>query len=123
VDDLVGIVAESNRRRRGEAEKAEEIVDAQVCDFLEWYHARSMTPTLRALRESMEAIREKELALARNRLDEKSYQELDRVTRRVVNKILHTPTVRMKDQAAQGDASSVVRQVRHLFGLDDKPLL
>lgn len=123
VDDLESIVMESNKRRRGEAEKAEEIVDEQLCQFLEWYRSRSMTPTLKELRGRLEAIREAEVALARGRLDEASYRELEKVTQRIVNKILHTPTVRMKDQAAKGEGASVIQHVRHLFGLDDSTRL
>ncbi len=120
VDDLESIVAESSARRRGEAEKAEEIVDEQLCLFLEWLASRSMTPTLKQLRERLEEIRAAEVALARNRVDEKAFTELDRVSHRIVNKILHTPTVRMKDEVAKGEGASIIQHVRHLFGLDDK---
>ncbi len=122
VDHLEGIVAESSAKRRGEAEKAEEIIDEQLCQLLEWLASRSMTPTLKQLRQRLEEIRANEVALARNRLDEKSLAELERVSHRIVNKILHTPTVRMKDEAAKGEGASIIQHVRHLFGLDDKSL-
>jgi glutamyl-tRNA reductase len=123
VDDLENIVAESSRKRQGEAAKAEEIVDDQLCLFLEWLGSRSMTPTLKELRERLEIIRSQEIARARNRLDDEALAELERVSRRIVNKILHTPTVRMKDKAAKGEGASVIQHVRHLFGLDDKFVL
>ncbi len=120
VDHLESIVEESSKRRQGEAIKAGEIVEDELVHFLQWYRSRSMTPTLRQLRESMEEIRRREIELARNRLDEKTLAEVDRITQRIVNKILHTPTVRMKDKASKGEGASVIEHVRHLFGLDDK---
>jgi len=123
VDHLESIVEESSQRRRTEAEKVEEIVDHQLYQFLEWYRSRSMAPTLKELRESLEKIRASEIELARHRLDEKSLKELDRISQRIVNKILHIPMVRMKDQAAKGEGASMIEHVRHLFGLDDKASL
>jgi len=64
-------------------------------------------------------VRQAELASARGRLTPEAYDELDRITRRLVKKILHKPTVQLKRRVGQADEQQLLEQVRDLFGLDD----
>jgi glutamyl-tRNA reductase len=121
IDALKGIVDEQRELRRKEALKAERIVEEQLREFLQWYRARAAAPTLTEIRERIEAVRQAELAAARARLTPEAYEELDRITRRLVNKILHTPTVQLKKQMGQEEEQRLLQQVRDLFGLDDAP--
>jgi glutamyl-tRNA reductase len=118
VDDLQGIVLEGEDQRRLEAVKAESIIDEQVDRFLEWYRARRMTPTLCDLRARLEQMRQAELAGVRPRLDEAAFHELDRVTERLLKKILHGPTIGLKRSAQESDSDLYLRVVRSLFDLD-----
>lgn len=119
VDDLQGIVVEDEDQRRSEAAKAEEIVDDEVHRFVDWYRARAAVPTLRELRSRIESLRGAELEAARGRLDGDAYAELERVTQRLVNKILHSPTVELKRQVLNGDLDSSLGNFRRIFALDE----
>lgn len=119
IDNLRGIVDQQRELRAKEAVKAERIIDEQMAQFLAWYRGRAAAPTLTEIRDRIEAVRQTELAAARSRLTPEAYDELDRVTRRLVNKILHRPTVQLKRRVGQADEQHLLEQVRDLFGLDD----
>jgi glutamyl-tRNA reductase len=126
IDDLEAVVAETLAGRRREAERAESIVVAEADRFREWQASLEVVPAIASLRALAEEIRAGELAKAEGRLarlSEGDRRVVESVTTAIVNKLLHLPTVRMKEAAAAADGSTYVDAVRHLFGLgdDDSP--
>jgi glutamyl-tRNA reductase len=123
VDDLQGIVLGDEEKRRAEAAKAEDIVDERVSQFIEWYRMRAAVPALADLRRHLEAIRQAELEAVRNKvLDEADLALLDKVTSRLVNKLLHAPTVELKRRVAEDGPTGHLSDFRSLFGIDpDRP--
>ena len=79
-----------------------------------------MAPTLADLRRRAEAMRSRELDAVRNKVDPQTFEEIDRVTRRLMNKFLHSPTVALKRSAVNGSAERMMREFRALFALDDE---
>jgi glutamyl-tRNA reductase len=123
IDDLQAIVAETLAGRRGEAERAETIVVAEAEKFYEWHAALDVVPAIASLRARAEEIREAELRKAEallGRLDEGQRNAVESLTAQIVNKLLHLPTVRMKQAAAAADGVIYADAVRHLFGLEDE---
>jgi glutamyl-tRNA reductase len=121
IDDLQSIVAETLVGRRGEAERAEAIVAAEAQKFHEWHSSLDVIPAIASLRARAEEIREAELRKAEGllgRLDESQRRAVESLTGQIVNKLLHLPTVRMKQAAAAADGVIYAEAVRHLFGLD-----
>jgi glutamyl-tRNA reductase len=126
IDDLEAVVAETLAGRRREAERAEAIVAREAERFREWQAALEVVPAIASLRAWAEGIRTGELAKAESRLGRLSEAErrvVESVTAAIVNKLLHLPTVRMKEAAATPDGGAYAETVRHLFGLtdDDRP--
>jgi glutamyl-tRNA reductase len=122
IDDLEAVVAETLAGRRREAERAEAIVADEAEGFRAWRASLEVVPAIASLRALAEEIRAGELAKAEGRLARLSEGELrvvESVTAAIVNKLLHLPTVRMKEAAAAADGSTYVDAVRHLFGLGD----
>jgi glutamyl-tRNA reductase len=122
IDDLEEIVVETLSLRRREAERAETIVAAQAERFHEWHAALDVVPAITSLRARAEEIREAELQKAESllgRLDESQRRAVEAVTAQIVNKLLHLPTVRMKQAAAAADGVLYAETVRHLFGLGE----
>ena len=112
IDDLQAIVAETLAGRRGEAEK-----------FHEWHASLVVVPAIASLRARAEEIREAELRKAESllgRLDAGQRSAVESLTAQIVNKLLHMPTVRMKQAAAAADGVIYADAVRHLFGLEDE---
>jgi glutamyl-tRNA reductase len=122
IDDLEEIVAETLSGRRREAERAEALVAAEVEKFHEWHASLDVVPAIASLRARAEEIREAELRKADallGRLDESQRRAVEAVTAQIVNKLLHLPTVRMKEAAAAADGVLYAEAVRHLFGLGE----
>ena len=122
IDDLESVVAESLAGRRREAARAEEIVLDEAERFRAWQASREVVPAIASLRALAEEIRASELERARARLEKLTDAErraVEAVTARIVDKLLHGPTVRMKEAAAGADGAVYVDALRHLFGLAD----
>ncbi|MFN2470863.1 MAG: glutamyl-tRNA reductase [Gaiellaceae bacterium] len=125
IDDLESVVAESLAGRREEAVRAEAMAAAEADRFAAWQASRAVVPAIALLREHAEAIRAGELARAENLLERLSDSErrlVESVTAGIVNKLLHLPTVRLKEASAGGAGGSAYADaVTHLFGLDERP--
>jgi glutamyl-tRNA reductase len=122
VDDLERVVEESVAGRREEAVRAEAIVSEEAQRFRDWQLSLDVVPAIASLRALAESIREDELARAEGRLGSLSpsqRQAVESLTAQIVNKLLHPPTVRMKEAAAAADGILYADAIRHLFALED----
>jgi len=123
VDDLEAVVETSLAGRRVEAVRAEQLVAAEAERFREWQASLAVVPAIASLRARAEEIRCGELAKAEGRLGrlpESERKLVESVTSQIVAKILHLPTVRMKEAAAGADGVVYADVVRHLFGLEEE---
>jgi glutamyl-tRNA reductase len=118
IDDLEAVVQASLSSRRREAERAEAIVAAEAERFRAWQASLEVVPTIASLRARAEAIRSAELSKAK--LSSEQREAVDSITAQILNKLLHLPTVRMKEAAAAADGVLYADAVRHLFGLEDE---
>jgi glutamyl-tRNA reductase len=123
IDDLEAVVQASLAGRRAEAVHAEQIVAVEAERFREWQASLAVVPAIASLRARAEEIRAHELAKAEGklgRLPESERRLVESVTSQIVAKILHLPTVRMKEAAAGADGVIYADVVRHLFGLGEE---
>jgi glutamyl-tRNA reductase len=100
---------------------ARAIVDEEVAAYASWQHARRVAPTVTALREKAEAVVRDEVQRLSTRLpdlDPGARAEVEQTVRRVVDKLLHAPTVRVKELAASGAGDRYTEALHELFGLD-----
>jgi glutamyl-tRNA reductase len=118
IDDLEAVVAETLVGRRREAERAESIVAAEANRFRDWHASLEVVPAITSLRAHAEEIRAAELQRAK--LNDAERRAAESVTAAVLNKLLHLPTIRMKQAAAAADGVLYADAVRHLFGLEDE---
>jgi glutamyl-tRNA reductase len=118
IDDLEAVVAETLEGRRAEAERAEQLVAEEADRFRTWRASLDVVPAIASLRARAEQIRTAELAKLRVSEDER--RTLESVTSQILNKLLHLPTVRMKEAAVGSDGALYADAVRHLFGLEDE---
>ena len=118
IDDLESVVADSLAGRRHEAARAEAIVAHEADRFAAWQASRDVVPAIASLRARAEEIRAAELERARG-LSEQERLAAESITARVLDKLLHLPTVRLKEAAAGADGAVYADAVRHLFGLGD----
>ena len=123
IDDLEAVVAESLAGRRREAELAEAIVAAEAERFRDWQASLDVVPAIASLHALAEQIRAAELAKLEGRLARLTDTErraVEAVTAQIVGKLLHLPTVRMKEAAVTAEGVVYAEAVRHLFGLGEE---
>ena len=120
LDDLRSVAEANLRERQKEAAAAEALVDREVRDFLEWQKSLDVVPILVELRQRADQIRRREIERARKRLGGLTPEQeaaLDAATTAIVNKLLHPPTVHLKEIARNGFAAEQVALIRKLLGL------
>ena len=120
LDDLRGVAEANLRERMKEAAAAEMLIDREVRQFLDWFKARDAVPLVVALRQRAEDIRRLELEKARKRmgpLTPEQEEALDAATTAIVNKLLHSPIVHLKESAQNGHGPEQVSLIRKLLGL------
>lgn len=123
LDDLQAVVAASLERRRAELSDAEHLISAECERYWEWLAGLAAVPVLTRFRSEMDSLRERELAAALRRLNRLTPAEqavVEQLSRSLMNKFLHEPSVRLRAAAANGHGLGIVDAVRYLFGLDDK---
>lgn len=121
IDDLNEVAAANAAEREKEARKAEKIIVQEVDSFSEWVSSLDAIPTITALREKAEGIKEQELEKALKKLENLSDKDVNRVesmATAIVNKILHSPTVELKKAANERGGYMYVESMRRLFGLN-----
>lgn len=121
IDDLQAVVARNLAGRGEEAEVAEEIVEEEIHRFARWMGQMEITPTIVDLRTRAAEIVEAVMAENDGRWESASPADVDRMeraARTVVQRLLHEPTVRLKDARDRDDAHGHVEVLRELFGLD-----
>jgi glutamyl-tRNA reductase len=121
IDDLQAIVQENLSRRATEIERAEAIVREEVDRFGGWMQSREVLPTVIALRERFDAIRQAELKRLESKLAPLSPEaraRVDEVTHLIVEKLLVTPTEQLKSTRDETLAVTYTDAVHRLFALD-----
>ncbi len=124
IDDLEQVIEDNKDERQREALKAEAIVEEEVEAFWRWLAGMEVTPTIVALRAKAEMIRkqevEKTLAALKD-LPPQVLQAIEMLSTSITNKLLHPPTMYLKQGSRNGSAQERVEitAVRRIFGLDE----
>jgi glutamyl-tRNA reductase len=108
--DLEKVAWQGMAEREQAATEARAIVEAGVEAFVHGQLARSAVPLLRALRDHFEEVR-------RQVLEGDPVRDAGEVTRRLVNRLLHSPSESLRDIAAERDLDQAEAVIRRLFGL------
>ncbi len=122
IDDLQQQADENVRERESEIPRVEVIVEEEVTQFLEWFSSLEVASAITGLRQQAEQLRQSELERLFNRLDfdERERKLVATMSHRLVNKILHQPTLCLRREAANGNGAAYISAVRQLFSLDAK---
>jgi len=123
VDDMEKVVHATHEARKGEALRAEAIVEAEVMAFAKERDTRAALPVLAQLRRRAEAIAraeaERTLSQVGCKLDDKGKKSVEAMAQAIVNKLLHGPTARLKEAASSGDGA-LAGAAAELFGINEE---
>ena len=120
MEDLRAAVAEAIGGRQDEVAAATGIVTEEVERYRTASRARDAAPIVSALRTRVEDARVAELdrlRAKRSDLDEQQWEQVDAITRSLVAKLLHQPTVALKEAAGTPRGERLVEALRALFDL------
>lgn len=121
IDDLQLVVERNAASRADEGLKAERILNAELDLFERWVESLEVLPAIVALRERAEEIVRRVLAENEDRwmnLSDADRDRVEAVTRAVAQRMLHEPTLRLKEMAGTEAAYEAVNALQELFGLN-----
>ncbi|MHB8646632.1 MAG: glutamyl-tRNA reductase [Thermomicrobiales bacterium] len=121
VDDLATLVDADQAKRAADMPRAEAILAEGKADFARWQAARAVTPIISAMRDEAERIRATELRrfLPLGGTNAEDAARLDALTKAIVNKLLHHPTIRLKEMSASPDHQRYAAIAGDLFGVGE----
>jgi len=120
LDSLNIIVDQNLSKRKSEIPKVEKIIEEELDNFWEWYNSLQAAPAIKDLRDFFEEIRNDEVEKNKNKFSVDDQEKLDIVTKRIINKILHHPTIELRktdDSSTSVEASTKIGIIRDLFGI------
>jgi glutamyl-tRNA reductase len=120
IDDLQQVVDSNMMERKKEAGKAEDIVSEEVDKFSRWFSSLESVPVILALRQKAEDIRRDEVEKFKKShpaLDKEAVEAVDRLANTLVNKLMHGPTVVMKESDEERELMTYV--IKKLYGLEE----
>ncbi|HXZ90291.1 MAG TPA: glutamyl-tRNA reductase, partial [Candidatus Dormibacteraeota bacterium] len=120
IDDLAPFGEELGASFQAKLNEAKQLVREETRNFYGHLRAYDANDLLKDLMNVAEDIREKELSRALKKLGDVPGREktiLDLLTRRIVNKLLYEPTLRLKAHATNGDGENYETVIRELFNI------
>lgn len=119
VDDLRDVIEDSLQSRQEAAVQAEQIIDVHTSTFMRWVRSLDTVPTILALRQTAEAVRDAELARARRALAQGADPDevLAQLARALTNKFTHGPSAALRDADSE---PALLDAARKLFKLPDE---
>ncbi|WP_181918346.1 MULTISPECIES: glutamyl-tRNA reductase [unclassified Wenzhouxiangella] len=120
IDDLRAIVESAQQKRQKSLQKANAIVESEVATFERWLRLQATSGTLKYLRQRAHSERDELLERARQELDKGGDPEdvMRRLTHRLVNRLLHGPSIKLRQAAEAGD-EDLLAAARFYFNDDD----
>ncbi|GAB1351150.1 glutamyl-tRNA reductase [Ignavibacteriales bacterium] len=102
IDSLGKIIDQNIKRREKEIPAVENIILEEMQNLFSWYNTLEVIPTIKKIRDFFEEIRQEEIEKIRHKIHEDDLKKLDDMTKRLVGRLLHNPTIRLRQVAESG---------------------
>ncbi|MFA7228099.1 MAG: glutamyl-tRNA reductase [Melioribacteraceae bacterium] len=126
MDSLKIIVDQNLQKRKDQIPSVEKIILEEMVGFFGWYNTLDVVPTIKTMRAFFEEIRHDELEKIKHKVSEEDYIKIEDMTRRMIGRLLHNPTVKLREFAETGaninDVSTNTMILKELFNLDHTPV-
>merc|ERR1712238_331402 len=124
VDDLKAVVAKNTAMRQKEMLEAESLLKEEATQFAAWRESLSAIPTINQLQERANSFREQELAkatrkLANANLTDKEMEAVERLSRGIVNKLLHGPMAHLRKTESIEGKRQTLKELNAMFRLEE----
>ena len=122
IDDLHVVVSANMKEREKESENAMHLISQEVNKFNNWLGTLDAVPTIVEIRKRVENIGNQEMERTLKKiphLSEEDKEIIYQMKNSMINKILHKPTIKLKQKTQSEDGHVYLKAIRHLFHLDD----
>ena len=122
IDDLHVVVSANMKEREKESENAMHLISQEVNKFNNWLGTLDAVPTIVEIRKRVENIGNQEMERTLKKiphLSEEDKKIIYQMKNSMINKILHKPTIKLKQKTQSEDGHIYLKAIRHLFHLDD----
>jgi glutamyl-tRNA reductase len=123
VDDLKAVVAKNTALRQKEMLEAEALLKQEATAFSAWRESLSAIPTINQLQERANSFRQEELKKCTKKLshlNDKELEHVERLSRGIVNKLLHGPMAHLRQTKSMEGKQVAVKELNAMFRLDDE---
>lgn len=125
VDDLKAVVAKNTAMRQKEMVEAENLLRDEADAFIAWRESLSAIPTINQLQERADTFRQEELKkctrkLANADLSDKELEAVERLSRGIVNKLLHGPMAHLRKTETIEGKQATLKELNAMFRLDEE---
>ena len=122
IDDLHVVVSANMKEREKESENAMHLISQEVNKFNNWLGTLDAVPTIVEIRKRVENIGNQEMERTLKKIPHLSEEDKNiicQMKNSMINKILHKPTIKLKQKTQSEDGHVYLKAIRHLFHLDD----
>ena len=109
-------------RRRAAITEVELILDETIEELKNWSLEMEVSPTIKKLKNALEEIRKEEIARYVGKITEVEQDLIDKVTKRIVQKVIKLPVLQLKAACKRGEAETLVEVLNDLFNLEKDEL-
>ncbi len=124
MDSLKIIVDQNLQKRKDQLPLVEKIIMEELVGFFGWYNSLDVVPTIKTMRSFFEEIRSDELEKIKHKLSDDDFAKVEDMTRRMIGRLLHNPTVKLREYAETGanikELTDNTVILKELFNLNDK---
>lgn len=118
VDHIQNKTSEALEMRRNAIPRVQCLIAQSVMEFQDWTKEMTFSPTVQKLKNSLEQIRQEEVARHLKQLTEKEAELLDTVTKNIMQKIIKFPVLQLKAACKRGEAETLIDVLNDLFDLE-----
>jgi glutamyl-tRNA reductase len=118
VDNIRSKASKALEKRLASIPKVEEIIDDNIEEFYSWKKEMMVSPTINKLKQSLEHIRQEELARFLKKADQKEFDLIDKITKSMMQKILKVPVVQLRAACKRDEAEEMIEIISDIFDLE-----
>lgn len=118
VDNIRSKASEALEKRLASVPMVEEIIEESIKEFFDWKKEMIASPTINKLKQSLEQIRQEEMARYTKNADKKEYAVIDKITKSMMQKILKVPVVQLRAACQRDQAEEMIQIISDLFDLE-----
>lgn len=120
IDDIQNKASQALNCRLESIPDVEMIVNYAIEEFKIWAREMIFSPAIQRFKDSLEQIRQEEMKRFMKKMDENEAKKVDQITKNIINKIIRTPVIQLKEACKRGDAENLAEVLQDLFNLENE---